>query len=131
MNLKKRFGNKKMLGSRPGSSPVIRFTPDDEVEAGLGIAEGPITALSIHAAGWSPVWSVLSAGNMAKFPVLSGVEALTIFADHDAEKNGRRAGIEAAEDCGRRWMREGREARIFKPVKEGADLADVLFGGAA
>ena len=126
---KKRIGDKKMLGSRLGSSTVIRFAPDDEVEAGLGIAEGPITALAIHAAGWRPIWSVLSAGKMAKFPILSGVEALTIFADHDAEKNGRRAGIEAAEDCGQRWVREGREVQIFKPVMEGTDLADALFGG--
>ena len=31
--------------------------------------------------GWAPVWAASSAGAISKFPVLSGVECLTIFAD--------------------------------------------------
>ena len=29
------------------------------------------------------MWAALSAGGIARFPVLAGIEALTIFADHD------------------------------------------------
>ena len=70
-------------------------------------------------AGWSPVWAACSAGGIARFPVLPGVEALTIFADND---DGG-AGTRAAEACARRWAEAGREARIFAPPA-GSDFHD-------
>ncbi len=93
-----------------GAVGVIRLVPDEDVSAGLGLAEGIETALAVmQRAGWRPVWAATSAGAMDRFPVLPGIEALTLFADADG------AGIEAARACGRRWAAAGREARLLAP----------------
>jgi Uncharacterized protein conserved in bacteria len=97
---------------------AIRLTPDDEVMRGLGVGEGLETCLTVLAAGWAPVWCCLDAGNVGAFPVLPGIEALTIFADHDP------AGRRAAEKCAVRWHGAGCEARIVLPPTEGDDVND-------
>lgn len=102
-----------------GGSGAIRLSPDSEVTAGLGVAEGIETALSlIQAAGWSPVWATGSAGGIATFPTLPGIEALTIFADGDE------AGVKAATACAERWRREGREVTV-RAAPAGLDWNDV------
>jgi putative DNA primase/helicase len=58
--------------------------------------------------GWAPVWAATSAGAMAKFPILSGIEALTIFPDNDTNGTGMRAAVECAE----RWTAAGREVFV-------------------
>lgn len=105
---------KMMLGRAGGA--VVRLSADEDVTTGLAIAEGIETAL---AAPFRPIWACLSAGTMAAFPVLAGIEALTIFADHD------KAGIEAANACGERWHAAEREVTILAPPKAGADFADM------
>lgn len=97
---------------------VIRLWPDDTVTYGLGIAEGIESALSL-ATALRPVWSCMDAGNMSKFPVLGGIELLTIAADNDA------AGINAAEACAMRWTEVDRDVRVVIPPAEGTDLNDV------
>ena len=107
------------IGKAPGPMPtkmmcgaagVICLSPDDEVMGGLGIAEGIETALSVmQGFGWRPIWAAASAGAIRTFPVLSGIEALTIFADPDG------VGLKAARSCARRWAEAGREARICAP----------------
>lgn len=93
-----------------GSAGVIRLSPDDEVTMGLGIAEGIESALSVmQRAGWRPVWAASSAGAIRTFPILAGIEALTIFADADGP------GITAARECALRWCEAGREARVIAP----------------
>jgi hypothetical protein len=105
-----------------GGSGVIRLSPDSEVTTGLGIAEGIETGLSIiQAAGWSPVWAAGNAGGIATFPILSGIEALTIFADGDA------AGVKAATSCAARWREEGREVTM-RAAPAGLDWNDVATG---
>ncbi|MBD0276220.1 MAG: toprim domain-containing protein, partial [Acetobacteraceae bacterium] len=64
-----------------------------------------------------PVWAAGSAGGIRNFPVLPGIEALTIFADQDG------AGIGAARECGRRWAEAGREARLLAPPEGDWDNA--------
>lgn len=106
-----------------GAAGVIRLTPDEEITAGLGIAEGIETALAVmQRAHWRPVWATGSAGAIARFPVLGGIEAITIFADAD-DKNG--AGLNAAHECARRWHDAGRDAVVRRPPK-GADWFDAL-----
>jgi putative DNA primase/helicase len=105
---------KKMLGSAGGG--VVRLSEDGAVSSGLGIAEGIETAL---ATDFRPVWACLSAGAMKTFPVLPGVEALTIFADHD------QTGIEAANSCGERWHTADREVTLVMPTRAGTDIADI------
>ena len=48
---------------------------------------------------YRPAWALLSAGNVASFPVLTGIESLTILVDHDKrDQHGRRADIQDALD---------------------------------
>jgi putative DNA primase/helicase len=72
---------KRMLG--PIAGCAIKLDADEMVELGLGICEGIETGLAVRATGWRPVWVLGSAGVIATFPVLAGIEALTIFADAD------------------------------------------------
>lgn len=112
------LGNpKKMLGPTRGA--VVKLDADSDVLDGLGLAEGIETALAIMAAGWRPVWACGSAGSISTFPVLPGVEALTIFADADP------TGLAAAQSCQARWLAAGRECTIILPPDDGQDWADV------
>jgi putative DNA primase/helicase len=90
---------------------VIRLSPDEEVTQGLGIAEGLETTSRVMLCGWSPMWCAVSAYGIAKFPVLSGLESLTIFLDDDENKAGERE----AEKCARRWTAAECEVRLAHP----------------
>ena len=81
------------------SRGVARLWPDEEVTLGIVVGEGLETRLAAARAGSIPVWSTLTAGNLAAFPVLRGLDGLTILVDHDRPnpKTGRRAGIERLE----------------------------------
>jgi hypothetical protein len=103
----RKVGKAKTLGSPAG---IIRLSEDADVLEGLHIAEGLETALDVMAEGFRPCWSTGSTAIMAKFPVLGGIEALTIFADHDA--NG--AGLRAASEAANRWETAGREIHVYQ-----------------
>ena len=111
--------DRRMLGVAGGA--VVKLTPDEGVTRGLGIAEGIETGLAIMRAGFSPVWACLSAGALASFPVLPGIECLTVFADHDASGTGQ----SAAGKCVRRWREAGREAHAIMPISPG-DFNDTV-----
>jgi putative DNA primase/helicase len=96
---------------------VVRLWPDEDLVYGLCVGEGIETCLTA-AHGFTPVWACLDAGNLGEMPVLPGVEALTVVADHDE------AGTRAAEACGRRWAEAGCEVRIWKAPTRGVDLND-------
>ena len=99
---------KVMLGRRG----VVRLTPDEEVTLGIGIAEGIETSVAImQRLGWRPVWAATCAGAVSTFPIISGLDAITIFADSDP------AGMRAAEACARRWSEAGREVTIWTPER--------------
>jgi putative DNA primase/helicase len=115
-----------------GNAGIIRLTPNEEVTGGLGIGEGIENSLAVmQFVGWRPVWAAGSAGSIAKFPVLRGVEALTIFADHDeVQANGKQPGLDAACACADHWRAAGREVKIIPPKSRG-DWNDVARGVAA
>jgi hypothetical protein len=93
-----------------GNVGVIRLSPEDEITTDIGIAEGIETALSLmQCIGWRPIWVATSAGGIARFPLLEGIETITVFADAD------RSGMRAARVCAQRWHDVGREARIIAP----------------
>jgi hypothetical protein len=52
-----------------------------------------------------PAWAAGSAGSMRRFPVLAGIETLTILVDND--QSG--AGQDAARECSARWTAAGRD----------------------
>ncbi len=109
---------KKMLGAAKGAA--LKLTMDAEVTDGLGIAEGIESALTVICAGWQPVWACGSAGAIERFPILPGIESLTIFADAD------RAGMAAAATCQARWVNAGLACRILAPPEDGTDWNDVV-----
>lgn len=115
---------KKMRGR--SKSAAIKLCHDADVTHGLGIVEGIETGLSLRSIGWRPIWAVGSAGAIGAFPVLSGVEALTVFADNDAGETGLRA----ARICANRWSAAGREVSIIFPRRCGDDWNDVILDNA-
>ena len=117
----KKVGKAKSLGQGGG---VVRISPDDEVTQGLFLAEGIESALAAMSIGLRPVWSTGGKGLLRTFPVLSGIEALTIVADNDANGDGERA----ADEVAARWLQVGREARVI--VWDGiGDINDALKRG--
>jgi putative DNA primase/helicase len=115
----------KSLG--PTSGCVIRLWPDDSVELGLVLGEGVETVLAAatrithQGAYLRPAWAAGSSSNMAAFPPLAGVEALTLLVDHD--DNG--AGERAAEQCARHWRSAGRQVIRLMPGAAG-DFNDLV-----
>ncbi|WP_249156476.1 DUF7146 domain-containing protein [Bradyrhizobium japonicum] len=105
---------RKMRGRAAGA--VVKLSDDTDVEYGLGIGEGLETCL---ATGFAPIWACLSAGTMSAFPLLGGVECLTVFADNDASG----AGLAAAKTCAERWHAAEREVFIHIPTITGVDYA--------
>jgi len=108
----------------PKSGTAIKLSPDDAVAMGLTIAEGVETALSGMQLGWQPTWSVVDAAGIAKFPILSGIEALTILVDNDESGTGQRRALE----CSKRWTAAGREVFRVLPQHRGHDINDVIQG---
>lgn len=111
-----------LLGNHRKDGGVIRLWPDEDVTTGLGIAEGIETALSL-AHAHKPVWSLIDAGNLAKFPPLGGIETLLIAVDNDP------AGISAAEACATRWHDAGVEVLLVKAAA--GDINDLAMRAAA
>src|ERR1700722_12943854 len=118
----RKVGKAKTLGSPAG---IIRLSEDADVLRRLHIAEGLETALAGMSIGLRPMWAAGSTALMAKLPAVSGIKALTIIADHDANGAGERAAAEVAS----RWREAGKEARVWRP-KSIDDLNDILIGGA-
>jgi putative DNA primase/helicase len=88
---------------------VVMLDDFDVPTMGLVVCEGVETGIAIYHSGLRPLWACGGAGNLAKFPVLGGIECLTIAADADE------AGQRAAEACAARWRKAGREVTIAAP----------------
>jgi hypothetical protein len=116
---------RKMLGRKSGTA--IKLTPDEDVTTSIAIGEGIESTLGGMLLGFVPAWALGDVCGIASFPVLSGVETLTIFVDRDVSGTGQRCAIE----CSRRWTRAGRQVFRIVPIKVGADLADIIVGRAA
>ena len=114
---------KDRLALGPIAGGAVKLTADEEVTTCLGIGEGIETTLSLRCLpefGASPVWSVLNAGGIASFTVMSGIECLWIAVDDDP------AGRGASELCADRWRRAGREVWLVKGRVPGSDLNDIV-----
>lgn len=111
--------DRKMLGRAKGAA--IKLDADENVTLGLTIGEGIETCLSGRIAGFRPSWALGSADAIAAFPVLSGVECLTILGETDATGANDRA----TRTCARRWLETGAEVIAVKPKGMG-DINDVV-----
>ena len=114
-----------MLG--PSAGCVVRLWPDEAVTTGLVLGEGIETTLAAatciehRGTRLAPAWAACSAGAMAKFPILPGVEALTLLVDNDESGAGQRA----AAECSSRWTSAGRDVFRLMPTITGQDFADL------
>jgi putative DNA primase/helicase len=95
---------------------AIMLSPFDEPTYGLTVGEGAETGIALLMTGLAPVWALGGSGNLRSFPVLAGIEALTLAADAD------RPGQQAAGAVATRWRRAGREVVIIAP--SAGDWAD-------
>jgi hypothetical protein len=121
---------------RTGVAPAVPRTAlkktasqdEAQVTNGVVIGEGVETTLAaatrIQHRGTllTPAWATGDAGHLEKFPVLPGIEALTVLVDHD--ENGR--GQRATADCARRWTAAGRDVIQLIPRIPGEDFADLV-----
>ena len=105
----------------PCGGAAIKLSPDEHVDTRLAIGEGIETTLAGMALGFTPAWAVGNAGGLGSFPVLAGIEALSIFVDNDFKAAGQRR----ARLCSERWTQAGREVFRITPNTVGADLNDV------
>ena len=117
--------DRKYLG--PVAGCVIRLWSDEFVTDGLVLGEGVETVLAAatrvehRGALLQPAWAAGDANNVRQFPVLPGIEALTLLVDNDASGGGQ----DAAEECARRWVVAGREVTRLTPRITGEDFNDI------
>jgi hypothetical protein len=122
---------RKVLG--PSGGCVVRLWSDEAVTTSLILGEGiettlvAATRLDHRGTLLIPAWAACSAGAMAKFPVLPGIEVLTLLVDHDKSGAGQRAALEASG----RWTMAGREVHRLMPPIEGEDFNDFVLRGVA
>jgi hypothetical protein len=107
--------DRRMLGIARGAA--IMLEPLDGSE--LVIGEGVETSLSGAELGMRPVWALASAGAIAAFPVLQGVDKLTLLAERDP------ASETAVTACYDRWHKAGIRVVVALP-KIGKDMNDAL-----
>jgi hypothetical protein len=113
--------DRRMLG--PVGGAAIKIDADQDVEQGLTISEGFETGQAGRAMGFRPTWALGSAGAIGTFPVLSGIDALTVLAEPD------KANARAVELCGNRWSDAGREVLVVRSTL--GDMADAVKASAA
>jgi len=116
------LGSNGRLTLGPVGGGAVKFTPDEDVSLAVAIGEGIETCLSVRNIpdlSRLPVWSLLSANQVARFPVLGTIETLWVVVDND------RVGVEASRTVYQRWHEAGREVVAITPTLPGADLNDV------
>jgi hypothetical protein len=101
---------------------AIKLTPDCDVQEGLHLGEGFESCLGAWQLGLRPVWAAGDAGHVASFPVLNGVEAISILGERDSDGSISEANERAAYDCMLRWENAGCEFR--HPMPKAGDFND-------
>jgi CHC2 zinc finger/Toprim domain len=113
---------RKFLG--PVGGCAVKLDRDADVLDALHIGEGIESCVAARQIGHRPAWALGSAGAIATFPVLSGVQSLFLLREHD-DVNAR-----AALACGLLWHDAGR--RVFNVWPEiGKDINDEIMGASA
>jgi hypothetical protein len=105
---------KMMLG--PCRGGAVRLAQHRDV---LVVGEGIETCLAAMQASGHATWAALSTSGLRALDLPSEVRDVIVLADGDEP------GEAAAQDCTRRWKREGRRVRIARPPK-GMDFNDLL-----
>lgn len=108
---------KMMLG--PCRGGVVRLGEPGDM---LMVGEGIETCLAAMQASGKPAWAALSTSGLRSLDLPYALREVIVLADGDAP------GEAAAQDCARRWQREGRSVRIARPPS-GMDFNDLLKTG--
>jgi hypothetical protein len=106
--------SKMMLG--PCRGGAVRLAPVGDV---LMVGEGIETCLAAMQATGRPAWAALSTSGLRTLDLPRNVRNVIVLADGDEP------GEAAAQDCARRWKREGRRVRVARPP-QGMDFNDLL-----
>jgi putative DNA primase/helicase len=95
---------------------------DSHIGDELVVGEGIETCMAARQQGVpGAVWALGSVGSITFFPVLPGINRLTILGE------AGEASAQAIKACGTRWYRAGRRVRIARP-RFGSDFNDELMG---
>jgi putative DNA primase/helicase len=105
---------KMMLG--PCRGGAVRL---GEAGGALMVGEGIETCLAAMQATGNAAWAALSTSGLRSLDLPRDVRDVIVLADGDEP------GEAAAQDCARRWKREGRRVRIARPP-QGMDFNDLL-----
>lgn len=109
---------KVLLG--PCHGGAVRLAEPRDV---LMVGEGIETCLAAMQASGRPAWAALSTSGLRALDLPREVHDVIVLADGDEP------GEAAAQQCARRWRREGRRVRIARPP-QGLDFNDLLLGRA-
>ena len=114
-----------LIKPRMNTGPVAgaAIMIDEEVTTGLHIGEGVETCLAARNFDLKPTWALGSTVAIGKFPVLAGVECLTLLQENDGGKSER-----ACVACAANWSAAGREVIFNIPRADCCDLNDVWIG---
>jgi putative DNA primase/helicase len=116
--------DRKFLG--PVTGAAMMLDAFEEVLEGLHIGEGLETCMTGRQRyDFRQIWALGSTSGITSFPVLRGIECLTLLRENDGGKSAA-----ACERCAARWHGAGREVRIDDPDQEFKDLNDILTRGA-
>lgn len=85
----------------------------------LMVGEGIETCLAAMQATGNAAWAALSTSGLRSLDLPAKVRDLIVLADGDEP------GEAAAQNCAKRWKREGRRTRIARPP-QGMDFNDLL-----
>jgi hypothetical protein len=109
-----------------GRTGAVKLWPSGSqliVGEGIETVLAAATRIPYRGAPLRPAWSVLSAGPLERFPVLSGVERLIILVDNDE------TGKTASARCAERWTRAGRTVIRITPKRADSDFNDIVLAG--
>ena len=111
---------RRMLGTAAGAA--VMLDAEDTVTTGLTIGEGIESCLAARQIGLRPVWALGSTAGIAAFPLLPGIDALSLLGERDGG-----ASDQACREVGTRWHRAGRAVDIVLPTR-GSDMNDQIRG---
>jgi putative DNA primase/helicase len=92
----------------------------DPIGPDLAIGEGIETCMAARQLGIKPTWALGSTGSIAGFPIIEGVNRLTILGETGT------ASQDAIRFCTQRWRKAGKRVRVAMP-SVGSDLNDELM----
>lgn len=109
----------------PIAGGAVRLAPAAET---LVAGEGVESTLSAMILTKRPGWAALSTSGLKALILPPEVRHVTICADNDEPKAGRRtgAGQKAARDVALRWASEGRRVCVVTPDRANSDMNDLL-----